>query len=509
MLLSKSAMMKWHPRNKKYYKEKEYPFTKMGDEFEVKVEDLTDGSSAKINVKCDCEDCKNPYLPPMTYNTYNKNIKNDGKYYCRNCTIKLFSGEVVRISRLKNGKSFYDWCYENLSKYEADKIILRWDYENNINKYGKILSPKDVSCNSVGINKKGYWFKCLNYPEHKSEQKHICDLTNRKQSFINCSQCNKLNMTHNEISIYLVDKEDLYKYSMGSHDMVLTKCLECGHIKETRVADLVRFGVRCPRCSFGYYPEKFIFSMLEQISNINFQTQLSKTTFKWCNKYKYDFYFYNSFINGIIETHGLQHYEENKLWGSLSNIQNNDKVKELLAINNNINNYIKIDCRKSEMEWIRNSVLNSELPELLNFKEEDINWIQCDKYARSGITKKICEMWNNDVKNISKIAEILKINKVTVRRYLNQGSCLGWTNYNGQEEKNKNYKIIHEINSVKVICLNTKEIFNSLTSASKKYNINNSSISACCLGHRKSAGKNKETKERFKWMYYKDYLKIV
>jgi len=137
----------------------------------------------------------------------------------------------------------------------------------------------------------------------------------------------------------------------------------------------------------------------------------------------------------------LQHYEENKLWGNLSDIQNNDKVKELLVINNNVNNYIILDCRKSEMEWIRHSVLNSELPQLLNFKDEDINWIQCDKYARTGITKKICEMWNNDVKNISKIAKILKINKVTVTRHLNQGYRLGWTNYNGQEEKNKIIKL--------------------------------------------------------------------
>jgi group I intron endonuclease len=41
----------------------------------------------------------------------------------------------------------------------------------------------------------------------------------------------------------------------------------------------------------------------------------------------------------------------------------------------------------------------------------------------------------------------------------------------------------------KVICLETQEIFNSLRDAEKKYNIAHESISACCRGKLKSAGK--------------------
>ena len=74
MLLTKTVKLNWHPKIKKHYEEKEYIYTKMGDEFEVKVEDLTKGSNVKVLVKCDCEDCKQPYLKPMPWKRYNNYI---------------------------------------------------------------------------------------------------------------------------------------------------------------------------------------------------------------------------------------------------------------------------------------------------------------------------------------------------------------------------------------------------------------------------------------------------
>lgn len=42
--------------------------------------------------------------------------------------------------------------------------------------------------------------------------------------------------------------------------------------------------------------------------------------------------------------------------------------------------------------------------------------------------------------------------------------------------------------SKKVICIETNEIFKTITEASKKYNIHNSNISACCRGKQQIAG---------------------
>lgn len=53
----------------------------------------------------------------------------------------------------------------------------------------------------------------------------------------------------------------------------------------------------------------------------------------------------------------------------------------------------------------------------------------------------------------------------------------------------------------KVICTNTGEIFNYIREGAKKYNVANPSISACCKGKRKSAGKHPATGEKLVWRY--------
>ena len=91
------------------------------------------------------------------------------------------------------------------------------------------------------------------------------------------------------------------------------------------------------------------------------------------------------------------------------------------------------------------------------------------------------------------------------------GDRLCWMYYN--EYLNLNDIQIEEIlnknrggnNKVKVICLNTKEVFNSTTEASKKYGITRTSISRCCKGENKTAGKINNKKAI--WMYYDEYLK--
>ena len=53
MLISTTAKMKWNSRNKKHFIECGYVFTKIGDEFDVSVNDLTRGSNVLVTCKCD------------------------------------------------------------------------------------------------------------------------------------------------------------------------------------------------------------------------------------------------------------------------------------------------------------------------------------------------------------------------------------------------------------------------------------------------------------------------
>ena len=53
MIIEKITKNTWNSNNKNYYIEKGYFFTKMYDEFDVKIEDLNPNSNKKIKVSCD------------------------------------------------------------------------------------------------------------------------------------------------------------------------------------------------------------------------------------------------------------------------------------------------------------------------------------------------------------------------------------------------------------------------------------------------------------------------
>lgn len=53
MLISTFGKVKWNSKHKKYYTDKGYVFTAIGDEFDVAIADLTHGSKAMVDVQCD------------------------------------------------------------------------------------------------------------------------------------------------------------------------------------------------------------------------------------------------------------------------------------------------------------------------------------------------------------------------------------------------------------------------------------------------------------------------
>jgi len=177
-----------------------------------------------------------------------------------------------------------------------------------------------------------------------------------------------------------------------------------------------------------------MFSVLEQL-NIEFQPQLTKTTFKWCEDYKYDFYI--PFKNKIIEVHGIQHYEEHGRKGgrNLQEETENDRVKKELAITNGIKeeNYITIDCRESNLEFIKDKIIHSRLNKIFNL--HDINWLKAEEYACKSLVKKVCSYKKNDINlSTTDICKITKLSLNTVIRYLKRGNNLGWCDYNIKKE---------------------------------------------------------------------------
>ena len=440
MLITKEVLVTLSGENIKWFENKGYEIprrvdkqgrinVKKGTKLLVKVEDLSDNSDELVNVQCDIS---GEIFENIKWKSYLSNIKsNQGKYIYKDTSYNSRSGKIRSPIKCL---SFYDWCYENLSKEDADKLLSRWYYEKNVDKYGNILSPKDVSRGSDGLKRKGkrgYYFKCLDHPEHEPEIKNICRFTNNFKGYmgsIECVQCNCLAITHHHLVRYFINKDDANKYSFGSNESILMKCPDCGFERKKKITDLATKGFSCKICSDQIsYSEKFLANLLRQVLDQVFITQLSKTTFKWCEKFKYDFYIDK--INGIIcETMGSQHYKQSTgNWGSLETIQENDLNKEWLARENKIKNYIVIDCRKSELEWVKNSIMKSRLPMLLGFKENDVDWLKCHEYAcNSNLVKEVCELWNSGIKNQIEISEKIQIGKSTVWKYLNIGTELGW-----------------------------------------------------------------------------------
>lgn len=236
-----------------------------------------------------------------------------------------------------------------------------------------------------------------------------------------------------------VGEEDSIKYAPQSNKKIDVICPNCGKKKNICIANIYTYKSICCSCGDGFsYPEKFMMSMLNQLL-VDFETQLSKTTFNWCGEYRYDFYVPNN--NMLIETHGKQHYEDrnknSKFKRSLKEEQMNDKLKKELALANGIEHYIVIDCRESSIEHIKNSILNSKLNTLFDLSK--IDWLKCEEFALKNIVKEVCDYWNNkeEWETISTIISnhIFNIkDRSTIRDYLKKGSKLGWCKYSPCEK---------------------------------------------------------------------------
>lgn len=267
-----------------------------------------------------------------------------------------------------------------------------------------------------------------------SSRKHGCACCS---NIITVKNINSLNITHPHLMKYLVNVDDAFNVVYGTKKKIDVKCLDCGNTFKISTNYFTRINnVICNKCGDNIsYPNKFIFNVLQQL-NLEFKPEME---FLWGQNKRYDFYIPS--LNCIIEAHGEQHYRDRHGWTKLSEQQNNDKIKEDNAIKNNIRNYIIIDCRKSEMEYIKNNLLNSKLKELINLS--NIDWIKCEKYCTNNLIKTVCEYKRDNIDlSTFEIAKKFNLSDVTIRRYLIIGSNIwDWINYNGVDEfKNRVYK---------------------------------------------------------------------
>lgn len=369
-------------------------------------------------------------LEIIDYSKDTKNLsviyKNKTFYICtdsfKDCAIGRVIGRITKEFKKEIGETIKD--------EKRDLVITDREYRNRNKNSGYIEKQK------------WYKYKC----NKCNNEDWVCE--SNLIAGVGCNICNastpraKLGIntiwdTDRWMCDLGVSEEDAKRYSKGSTSKIKVKCPDCGNNKEVLVYNILHY--KSIGCSCGdrfSYPEKFVVNLLNQIG-VGFEVQLNKSKFDWCGKYRYDFYLPE--YNMIIETNGIQHYEETNRKGArtLSEEQENDRLKRELALNNGIENYIVIDCRKSDMEYIKQNILKSKLNKLFDLSQ--IDWLKCEEFALSNLVKEICDYWNNkeEWETTQTIAENNSwgiVDRATIRKYLKKGTKLGWTNYNPKEE---------------------------------------------------------------------------
>lgn len=232
-----------------------------------------------------------------------------------------------------------------------------------------------------------------------------------------------------------VSEEDAKKYKPQSNQKIKVKCPDCGNNKEVSINNIYCKKSTSCQCKDGIsYPEKFIFGLLSQLG-LEFKCQYNPT---WIKPKRYDFHIPEH--NIIIEVHGEQHYNDNVGFKtSFKEVQENDKIKRELALNNGIKHYIELDCRCSDLNYIKRSILNSELTKLFDLSK--IDWLICEEFALKNIVKEVCLMYNKKV-SVKDISKKYNINIRTIRRYISKGREVGLIEkpkriYNRNKENNK------------------------------------------------------------------------
>lgn len=293
--------------------------------------------------------------------------------------------------------------------------------------------------------------------------------------------------TNPELAKLLANSGDGYKYFPMSSIKVNWICPECENLVKNRsISQVNGYGLSCPSCSDGVsFGERFIYNLFK-LKEIAFDFE---SPYSWSQRKRYDFYLPE--YNWIIEVHGKQHYEEGFVAipeaRNLKEEQENDRLKEELAKNNGIDNYIVIDARYSTVEWIKNSILNSDIMNIVG----DVDFAKIGELSSKSFVKIACDLWNSKEYSVEDISEIMKISNTTTRRYLKRGTENKWCDYVATDRSKSIVQLNYRQECVKV--------WRSGTEAAKHLPILSTSISLCLT---KGIG---ATAGGYFWLYKEDY----
>lgn len=188
MLISETALVKWNSKNIKYYTDKGYKYTKMKEEFDVKIEDLPPYGKAMVKVLCDY--CLEEGVETIIEKPYSRYVQNNinSLIHKDTCADSKCSGKKIKeVMMIKYGEEsimhipkFKDKVKNTLiNKYGVDHPMKVEEFKNkaietSLLKYGVInpLKSPEVREKIEKTNLVNYGYKCsLNSPQVREKIK--------------------------------------------------------------------------------------------------------------------------------------------------------------------------------------------------------------------------------------------------------------------------------------------------------------------------------------------------
>lgn len=181
MLLTEIVEVKWRKDNKKYYEGKEYLFTKIGDEFNVFINDLPINSNKEI--ECTCDYCAENGIYKIINKKYKKYVS-QREVIQKDCCLECAHVKQKEVCLLKYGVEYYSQLEE--SKTNIGNIKRK----HNIEEVFQLF--KDV----------GYELLTEEYINNEQHLQYICPIHGLKEISLGhflmgkrCSEC-----SHDRIS---------------------------------------------------------------------------------------------------------------------------------------------------------------------------------------------------------------------------------------------------------------------------------------------------------------------
>jgi hypothetical protein len=286
----------------------------------------------------------------------------------------------------------------------------------------------------------------------------------------------------------LLDPDDGYKYSQCSQKKVWWKCPCCGLHINKKIQYVNQRGLICHKCGDGIsFPNKFMYNILSQL-NIDFQTEYMIEG----QNYRYDFYIPSFSL--IIEMQGKQHYDG---WNSKQikkeDIQLNDKNKREYALLSGIKNYIEIDAKETNKNYLKDKILQSNLSTIFNLTY--IDWESCLLYSVKSFVS-ICADYYNLGLSTQEISDKIHCSLSSVVKWLKTATELElchWIPSKGFLEEEK-----------PVVCITTNKKYDSISDAARDTNQDLQNISNTCKRKRNYCGVDKNGNPMI-WRYLDEY----